>query len=319
MSGNALAPPAASAPSLFRAGGDFYITLPKLLFRELRQLLPKAELAAAVNAAIRVMAFLVEMAWQDKLNPLLTDQVIADEIGISKRSVQRGLWALDVVLGKIGLPIITRMRTHGRRIISFVRGFAARGQAAPPCTPPKTLETTTTSEPSSSLDFREEKLPEPRVIIPPGLIDRAFRLIPKTTEGRVIDAVSVYGAEWVSRVLDVVEKRNSRPGMLPVRSWGFVLNTLKNWKKEGGPPPVDPPPVPSPARAAAQPAKVDPPHCLTAACLADLLAECQSRNPTVARFARVRLTKAVEEGAIPSELLVTIPSELKEPTKPRAP
>jgi hypothetical protein len=319
MSALGLSPPAASTEPLFRTGGDFYITLPKLLFHELRQLLPKAELAAAVNAAIRVMAFLVEMAREEKLDALLTDQVIADEIGISKRSVQRGLWALDVVLGKIGLAVIKRIPSHGRRLISFVRGFAARGQSAPPFTPPKTSGTTTTRGPSSSLDSGEETPSESRVSVPPGLIDRAVRLIPTATEGRVIDAVAAYGAEWVSRVLDLVEKRNGKPGMLPVRSWGFVLNTLKNWKREGGPPPLEPRPAAAPARGVARPAKEEPPPRLTAASLADLLSECRSRNPAVARFARVRLSKALEEGAIPAELLATIPAELKEPTKPRAP
>lgn len=157
MSTLGLKPPS-PAPGLFRPGGDFYVTLPKLLFHELSQLLPKGELVAAVNAAIKVMAFLVEMARLDKLDQLLTDQVIADETGISKRSVQRGLHALDVVLDKIGLPIIGRMRVNGRRIISFIRGFAARGQAAPPCTPQKTSETTTTREPSSSSDSRGKNL-----------------------------------------------------------------------------------------------------------------------------------------------------------------
>ena len=264
------------------------------------------------------MAFLVEMDWENKLDPLLTDQVIADQIGISKRSVQRGLWALDVVLAAIGRPIINRMRSHGRRIISFVRGFAARGQAAPPCTPQKIQETTTTRETSSSPDSREENPPEPRVSVPPGLIDRAFRLIPKATEGRVIDAVAMYGAEWVSRVLDVVEKRNSKPGMLSVRSWGFVLNTLKNWKRKV----VRRRSIRRPRRplpVSRQPAEKALPQRLTVEVLTELLGECQSRNPTVARFARVRLSKAMEEGAIPAELLETIPAELKEPTKPRAP
>ena len=322
MSTLGLKPPS-PAPGLFRPGGDFYVTLPKLLFHELSQLLPKGELVAAVNAAIKVMAFLVEMARLDKLDQLLTDQVIADETGISKRSVQRGLHALDVVLDKIGLPIIGRMRVNGRRIISFIRGFAARGQAAPPCTPQKTSETTTTREPSSSSDSRGEKPSEPRVSVPPGLIDRAFRLIPSATEGRVIDAVAGYGADWVSRVLDVVEKRNSKPGMLPVKSWGFVLNTLKNWKKEGGPPPVNPgpapAPVPPPAQVSSPPSQAERLHRLTPVELAELLDRCQSRRPGVPMAARVELRAALAEGLIPAELLPSIPAELKEPTKPRAP
>jgi hypothetical protein len=310
------------AAGIFRPGGDFYTTFPDLvleLHKILPELLPKSEVIASLNATLRVIGFLVQMARAGELNELVTDKVIAAETGVSERNVQRALYVLDVVLRKIGKPIIDRMRTHGRRIISFVRGFAARGQAAPPCTPLKTSETTTTSQPSSSLDFRDEKPSEPRVIISPGLIDRAFRLIPKATEGRVIDAVSVYGADWLSRALDVVEKRNSKSGMLPVRSWGFVLNTLKNWKKEGGPPPVDPPPVPPPPRAKAEAVKAEAPPRLMPEEVAELLVRCQSGNRVESTFARIQLRQALSEGSIDAELLSTIPSELKEPMKPRAP
>jgi hypothetical protein len=78
------------------------------------------------------------------------------------------------------------------------------------------------------------------------LTARACRLVPKATPGRVLDAVGVYGAEWVSRALDRVAQRNGEPGKVPVRSWGFVLSTLGNWKSVDGPPPADPPSVPKP-------------------------------------------------------------------------
>jgi hypothetical protein len=312
----------AIAAGIFRPGGDFYTTFPDLvleLHKILPELLPKSEVVASLNATFRIIGFLVQKARAGELNELVTDKVIAAETGVSERNVQRALYVLDVVLRKIGKPIIDRMRTHGRRIISFVRGFAARGQTAPPCTPLKTSETTTTSEPSSSLDFQEEKPPKLGVIIPPGMIDRAFRLIPKVTEGRVIDAVSVYGADWVSRALDVVEKRNSKSGMQRVRSWGFVLNTLKNWKREGSAPPVDPPPTPPPVKAKTEPAPEEPPHRLMPAEVAELLARCQSGNRIESNFARIQLRQALAVDIIPAELVATIPAELKGPTKPRAP
>jgi hypothetical protein len=126
-----------SAASLFRPGGDFYITFPELLL-ELHEVLPKPEVAASINATFRILGFLVRTARTGELNELVTDKLIAARTGLSERNVQRGLYVLDVALGKIGKPIISRLHQHGRRIISFIRGFAARGQAAPPCTPLKT-------------------------------------------------------------------------------------------------------------------------------------------------------------------------------------
>jgi hypothetical protein len=307
---------------LFRPRGDFYVTIPEILFELdsiLPDLLPAKEIAASINATIRVMGFLVRTARADALNELVTDRLIAAETGVSQRNVQRALYVLDVVLRKIGKPIIDRMRSHGRRIISFVRGFAARGSVAPPQTPHKTSETTTTNGPSSSSGSAPEKPPEPRVIGPPELVARAMRLVLQATEGKVIDAVVVYGADWVSRALDVVEKRTKNRDNLAVKSWGFVLNTLKNWKREGGPPPVDPPPAPAPARAKTEPAKADPPQRLTPVEVAELLARCQSGNRVESNFARIQLRQALSEGSIDAEELGTMPSELKEPTKPRAP
>jgi hypothetical protein len=312
------------APGLFRPRGDFYTTIPDILFELytiLPELLPKEEVNASINATFRVMGFLVKMARADALNELVTDRLIAAETGVSQRNVQRALYVLDVVLRKIGKPIIDRLRIHGRRIISFVRGFAARGSLASPQTPLKTSETTTTSDPSSSSASSPENPQGPKVILPPGLVDRAMRLILQATEGRVIDAVAVYGVDWVNQALDVVEKRTKNRDNLRVKSWGFVLRILSNWKREGGPPPVDPPPVPAAARAAkAEPAQEESPYRLTAEEVAELVRKCQSSHPSdLPVLARVQLRQAVAEGGIDAELLSTIPAELKEATKPRAP
>jgi hypothetical protein len=56
--------------------------------------------------------------------------------------------------------------------------------------------------------------------------------------GRVRDAVLVYTLEWVLAALFVAARRPSRKSCnLPVVGWGFVLNTLGNWKREGSPSP----------------------------------------------------------------------------------
>jgi hypothetical protein len=310
------------AAGLFRPRGDFYVTIPEILFELhtiLPDLLPAEEVAASINATFRVTGFLVRMARADALNELVTDRLIAAETGLSERNVQRGLYVLDVVFRKIGKPIIDRMRIHGRRIISFVRGFAARGSVASPQTPLKTSETTTTSGPSSSSSSAPEKPPEPRVIVPPELVARAMRLVVQATEGKVIDAVAVYGADWVSRALDVVEKRTKNRDNLPVKSWGFVLNTLRNWKREGSAPPADPPAAPPPVEAKAKPSQEEPQEPVTAEGLAGIVAMCQSPTPAVSKLGRIQLQNDLAAGLIPAELLSTIPAELKEPTKPRAP
>lgn len=318
------APSRAASNSLFRPGGDAYTILPDPAFDLLGELLPKPVRKAILNALPRVLRFLVKLAQAGELDERTIDQRIAQAAGISERMVQYVLWALDVVLGKVGMPIINRKRSHGRRTIEFVRGFVARGQTpavVPPQTPlEKTFETTTTREPSSSLGSTGEETGEAREIAPPELIDRACRLIPEATPGKVADAVAVYGAEWVNRALDRVVKRNANRDNRPVKSWGFVLNTLKNFEREGGPAPIDPPPAPPPVKARVEPSEEETPYRLTVEEVAELVRKCQSSRPSdLPLLARVQLRQALAEGSIPAELVATIPAELIDSPKPRAP
>ena len=254
--------------------------------------------------------------------------MIGAETGVSERNVQRVLYALDVALGKLGIAIIRRIRSHGRRLIEFIRGVAAKGSTPSVSVPPappiktseKTSETTTTREPSSSPDSDGEKTGEGREIASPELIDRACNLIPEATPGKVADAVAVYGADWVSRALGIVEKRNAKSGKLPVKSWGFVLRILGEWKRLDGPPPPKPTAPPIPARAKVEPPKEETPYRLTAEEVAELVRRCQSSRPSdIPAMAGVQLRQALAEGGIPAELVATIPAELVNPPKPRAP
>ena len=252
--------------------------------------------------------------------------------GVSPRSIQKGLHAVEVELGKLGVPLIRRtsgIGMHGRRRIEVLplagQESSAEASADPPPGPPpeyrREIRETTTDGRSSSSSLRITP-PTPEgtgELAPAELIARACKLVPKATPGRVIDAASVYGAEWVSRALDRVEERNRKPGNKEVRSWGFVLNTLANWRKEGGPPPDDPGPTPAAqARPAVGAAEEEPPRRLTAVELAELVARCQGDAGPLARIARVTLRNSVADGSVPSDLVATIPAELLEVT-PRAP
>ena len=56
--------------------------------------------------------------------------------------------------------------------------------------------------------------------------------------GRVRDVVLRYTLTWVLAALFVAARRPARKANnLPVNGWGFVLNTLANWKREGSPSP----------------------------------------------------------------------------------
>ena len=302
--------------ALFQRGGQTYRTVPDLIDR-----LPKGLQHRATVAWKAIMRRLA----RGELDERATTRAMAEESGWSESLIQSGLHALDVVLRDMGLtPLIERIRAHGRRTI-VPAPLAARGTAGPaadgppPGPPPEEREDTTTDAASTSSPQSTPEPPEMAGDYPPAeLIDRACKLIPKATRGRVIDAAAVYGSEWVSRALDVVETRNRKPGNKRVESWGFVLSTLANWRKEGGPPPEVPPASPATATPATRRADEEPPRPLTAIELADLVEVCKSPVPRVARFSREQLRKAVADGAIPAELVATIPAELLEPD-PRAP
>jgi hypothetical protein len=320
------APRSAATASLFRPGGDPYSLLPDPAFDLLPGLLPERVRKAILNALPRVYRFLVKLAQAGELNELVTDQRIAQAAGCSERIVQYVLNALDVIAGEGGFPFIRRTPSHGRRFIEFIRGFLPSGSrptAVPPAPPSKTFETTTTREGgSSSLRSAPENAEEGREVAPQELVDRACRLIPGengATPGKVADVFGKYGADWVSRALDIVEKRNKKSGAKKVWSWGHVLGILKNFANEDGPAPIDPPPAPPPVKAKVEPPKEEPPSRLTAEEVAELVERCQSRKPMEAKFARVQLRLALDQGGIPAELEATIPTDLKEPVKPRGP
>lgn len=112
---------------MFRPGGDLYDCVPRII----DDLEPGKQ-----HAATKVLRYLIQREMDGLLDERVTDRVIADAIGYSTRFVQKGLNALHVKLGELGSAIINRMPSHGRRIITFVRGLAARRDAPPKATPP---------------------------------------------------------------------------------------------------------------------------------------------------------------------------------------
>jgi hypothetical protein len=142
------------------------------------------------------------------------------------------------------------------------------------------------------------------------LIARARRLIPEVTPGEVSWAIGEYTAEWVSLALDRVEQRNHEPGKKTVRSWGFVLAILQNRRQKGWTPPeVKPAPPPAPATKK-PPEPLASPPLLSAEQVAELVAA--SRRPgALGRLAGSQIRRAILDGEIPTELLSTIPAELR--------
>jgi hypothetical protein len=303
-----------SAATLFRTGGDLYDCVPRIIDQ-----LPQGD----QHAATKVFQYLMRMDLDGQLNELITDRVIAEAIGYSTRFVQKGLYALHHKLGELGQAIIDRMPSQGRRIITFIRGLAPRRDAQPrpipnpPQTPPEELktkkETSTDTPPSSSspeIIILKTNPDDPAFI---ALVARACGLIPDATAERVGVTIATYGAEWVGLALDQAEKRNRKPGKLPVQSWRYVLGILTNWHREGGPP--APKTQASPAPAARRPASEPeaPPSRLTAEEVADLVARCTSTERMTAQYGRLALRMALKEGAIGPEQLSTIPGELLPP------
>ena len=292
-----------AATPLFRAGGDPYVCISKAVDE-----LPRFWRIAAKE----VLGFLVDLERTEGLDERVTDKRIADATGWSMSFVQKGLHALHVVLGKLGKPVIHRRRANGRRLITFIRGLAPRGnpatKPAPPAPPQTEFETTSTvpQGPSTSpLESIDADHP---------LIKRGMALIPDATAERIAAAIAVYSAEWVAKALDRVERRNRKPGMTPVRGFIFVLRTLENWRKEGGAPADDPArPAPTATPRPTPTADEEPPRRMTAEELAQLVAQCQEGPPALRTLGRVQLRKALAEGLIPAELVPTIPTDLADP------
>ncbi len=192
------------------------------------------------------------------LDETATDAALGEESGWSASLLQKGAHALDVLLGKLGCPLIGRrsgLGMHGRRQITLLplagEGKSEAADAGLPPGPPSSETRDTTISGGSSSSSIPGPGP-PLAAVDPALVARACALIPKATPGRVVDAVANHDAEWVARALDRVEERNRQPGNKPVRSWGFVLGILSRWRKEGGPPPPDQAPKPQASPRPAQ-------------------------------------------------------------------
>lgn len=190
-----------SAATMFRPGGDLYDCVPRII----DDLEPGKQ-----HAATKVLRYLIQREMDGLLDERVTDRAIADAIGYSTRFVQKGLNALHVKLGELGSAIIDRMPSHGRRIITFVRGLAARREAtpraapSPPRTPPEELKTkreTFTDTPPSSSSSPEIIIPKTNPDDPAftALVARACGLIADATAERVGVTIATYGAEWVGR------------------------------------------------------------------------------------------------------------------------
>jgi hypothetical protein len=331
-----------SAAALFvppGAGGHYWTPYDDLIMT-----LPTHLRTAAHEVA---WAILQSLDWGDTATDItLTDKKIARMLGRSLRFVQKGLHALQTAFGE-GQGLIHRIRTEGRRIIVVISRFAGRGRTgepargigvdtpakttadpapspqpdpAPPQTPPREFEQTTTDSPSSSSpEILPEKTPEGPAFSakPPTpddpaiaeLVDRACRLIPEVTPGQVRTAIGEYTAEWVSLALDRVEHRNRTPGNKAVRSWGFVLTTLQNRRKEGWTPPAAKPATQPPAARKAFAEPLAPQPLLSAEQLAELV-EQSSHRDVLGRLAASQIRRAILDGQVPAELMGSIPAAI---------
>jgi hypothetical protein len=303
-----------SYASVFKPGGDAYRVWSEVIDKLANGL---------QNAARKVFGCIVRKELDGKLDTEKpTDDDIGRECGIAPRTVQKALHALDTDVREVndGRPLINResgLGCHGRRTITLTVGLAkSRDDRQPAGGPPpqtpleeKTKNTTTEGGASSSPEKGPQKAPEPTDPALAALIDRACKLIPEATPGKVLDAVSVYGADWVSRALDVAEQRPRRKtGNKPVYSWGFILSTLKNWRREGGPPPVAAPKLPPPARPAAEPPA--PPAQLLPEELAALVERTREGPAALRNLAASQIRRAVHDGSVPPELMASIPAEI---------
>ena len=134
-------PTGAGIAGMFRPGGDYYSKISDVIFDRLPGLLPRRLRRMILNAVPWVVRALEKLAAGELLDERVTDAMIAGLAGVSVRVVQYALWALDVLMDQAGMPIIRRIRTHGRRIIEFIRGFAPSGtKGFSPLHPPSILK-----------------------------------------------------------------------------------------------------------------------------------------------------------------------------------
>jgi hypothetical protein len=238
-----------SVATLFRPGGDPYSGLSDAV-----ALLPARALRVLATDILR---HLVALDRAGRLDERVTDWSIAEALGWSERSVQRALHALHRVLGKLGCAIIDRVRQHGRRVISFVRGLASSGTKPAPIVAPSALplpekekreETAATGDrPSSLLILEPQNAEEGEKPDHAELVDRAIALPRdvKPTRSQVEAAIDRFSAAWVEQA---IEEGEARPKSDPVRNWALVTIRLERWAESGGPP-ERPQPKPDPVVA----------------------------------------------------------------------
>jgi hypothetical protein len=276
-------------------------------------------------AAGKLMRYVVRHALDGTLETLKpTDAEIAAEMGIAERTVQKGLNALEVKAAEqLGQPLIEResgLGCHGRRTIKPTVGLApsretrppapSPGQSPPQAPPEREKDTTTEGESSSSLETTPEQIPESAAPAPAELVKRARELIPGTTAGQVAEALAEgYTAAEVDRALDEVPEHNRKPGNLPVKGWGWIRRTLANFRKQGGAPPKREPRPPAPPAPKAPELEAPLPKLLPAE-LAALIAQTREGPAPLRRLAVGQIRRALHDGAIPAELIPTIPAAI---------
>ena len=122
----------------------------------------------------------------------------------------------------------------------------------------------------------------------------AARIFDDASGAKVAEMIGWYGVEWVARAVAVAETRRPRP-----TTWGYVVATLKNFRRSGGPPPEAPtlPSAPEP-RVIAPPAVItEPAPSPVDQVVTELVALCALVGES-GRHARRTLHRAVERGEI---------------------
>lgn len=221
--------------------------------------------------------------------------------------VYKGLYALEKLAG-----MILRIRQHGRRVIRIAKGLLGWDRTKEKKNDNDALVVVVSSDPSEGVQGAPAASPaaDPPSDQVEALLKRARELVDGTSAGAIGDAVTVFTAEWVGKALDVVEKRNRKPGNVR-KDWGYVLGILRNWRAKGGPPddpaPGRPPAAPTEAAGGSQDGRKAP---WSAEDLAGVLGQCREGPQPFRKIARANLREAIEEGLISPELVATIPPEL---------
>lgn len=245
----------------FKSGGDPYFAIPVDVINKL----PTFWRTAAMEVAGAIMI----LAREGNFHPTAAE--IAARLPSDCRQpkgsppghrsisfVQKGLHALDVLL-----RLLRRTRRRGRRYLDWIKGLVPRNEARaarpedPPAPPSggkkEELRDTTTREPSSSSSISTpEGTGEPDPAGLDALYRRARELVDGVSRGDVRAAILRFTAEWVGKALDVMERRNRKPGNAR-KPWGYVLGILLNRQEKG-----DWPDDPKPAAAAAAVKAADP-------------------------------------------------------------